>query len=68
MKKNRSEKIKASTHSLAQTQLKPTRGGNVFELFFANYAKVIPGISDHEIVIVYQTIKPVYNKPKARNT
>ena len=43
-------------------------------LFFTNNAslvdhtEVIPGISDHEMVVVDQTIKPVYNKPKPRTT
>ena len=57
---------------LNQLQEKPTRGDNILDLFFTNntsllkYIDVVPGISDHDMVVVDQDLRPVYNKPKQR--
>ena len=59
-------------HELHQIQDKPTRGENILDLLFTNnpslikYTDVVPGISDHEIVIIDQDIKPAYNKKPRR--
>ena len=52
---------------------KPTRGNNILDLFATNrpslveHTKVIPGISDHEIVSVELTLSVTVNKPKVHN-
>ena len=51
----------------------PTRGNNIIDLFATNrpslvkHTKVIPGISDHEIVSVELTLSVTVNKPKVHN-
>ena len=61
-----------SDHGFEQMQHQPTRGENVLDLLFTNnpslvnHCGVIPGISDHEMVVADQEIKPVYNKRKPR--
>ena len=51
----------------------PTRGNNILDLFATNrsslveHTKVIPGISDHEIVSVELTLLVTVNKPKVHN-
>ena len=57
-------------HGLTQIQDKPTRENSILDLFFTNnpslvkYSAVIPGISDHEMVVVDQDLHAVYNKNK----
>ena len=59
-------------NGLTQIQKEPTRESNVLELFYTNNAtlvkssSVIPGISDHEMVIVDTDIRPKYTKPQQR--
>ena len=59
-------------HHLSQMQLTPTRENSVLDLFCINNptlvkaCNVIPGISDHEIILSDCTITPVYNKKKPR--
>ena len=72
--KNTQEELISVTiqHELKQIQDKPTRGNSILDLLFTNnpslikYTDVIPGISDHEMVIVDQDLRPIYNKQKRR--
>ena len=72
-KTTQEELIQVSTqHELKQIQDKPTRGNAILDLYFTNnpslikYTDAVPGISDHEMVIVDQMIKPKYNKQRRR--
>jgi hypothetical protein len=57
---------------LEQIQKEPTRENNILDLFFTNKpslmktSSVIPGISDHEMVVVDCDISPKLNKKKPR--
>ena len=59
-------------HSLVQIQDKPTRENSILDLYFTDnpslikYSEVVPGISDHEMVVVDQDLHAVYNKHKSR--
>ena len=52
-------------NGLSQLQREPTREGNILDLYFNNNPGLmqgmhtIPGISDHDIVVVDSVIKPV---------
>ena len=62
----------AEEFSMDKMQTKPTREENNLDLFFTNYpslvnsCNVIPGISDHDVVVTDMELKPQYNKPKRR--
>ena len=64
----------AKEFAMDQMQTKPTREENNFDLFFIKYpslvksCNVIPGISDHDMVVSDIELKPQYNKPKRRET
>ena len=57
---------------MEQLQLKPSRENNILDLFLTNQPSLvkscntIPGISDHNMIIVDTDLKPRYNKPKRR--
>ena len=57
---------------MEQLQLKPSRENNILGLFLTNQPNLvkscntIPGISDHNMIIVDTDLKPRYNKPKRR--
>ena len=57
---------------MEQLQLKPSRANNILGLFLTNQPNLvkscntIPGISDHNMIIVDTDLKPRYNKPKRR--
>ena len=57
---------------MEQLQLKPSRENNILDLFLTNQPSLvkscntIPGISDHNMIIVDTDLKPRYNKPKKR--
>ena len=57
---------------ITQIQKEPTREKNVLDLFFTNNTSlvkstnVIPGISDHEMVIIDSDIRPKLAKPPKR--
>ena len=58
--------------NLEQMNIHPTRGPNILDLFLTNNStlvqkvKVIPGISDHDIVVVDSLIKPMRAPCKPR--
>ena len=58
--------------SLTQLQLEPTRDQNILDLYFTNrpglakHTQTLPGISDHDIVLVDTELKAKINKNKAR--
>ena len=60
-------------HGFFQIVLTPTRNNSILDLFLTNQpstiesCKVIPGISDHEIVSITNTTTIPYSKPHARN-
>ena len=64
----------AHDHNLSQTVLHPTRLHNIYklDLFLTNYpvsiqsTQVIPGLSDHDIVIIESKIKPLFLKQTNR--
>ena len=62
----------ANDNILTQVQMDPTRGPNVLDLFFTNKpslvrnVQVIPGISDHEMVVVDADIKAQTTKSVPR--
>ena len=62
----------AHDHNLSQTVLHPTRLHNILDLFLTNYpaliqsTQVIPGLSDHDIVIIESKIKPLFLKQTIR--
>ncbi|XP_053378448.1 uncharacterized protein LOC128548092 [Mercenaria mercenaria] len=62
----------AEEHGLEQIQMNQTRQDNNLDLYFPSHPSLVktcdtvPGISDHEMVIVDSDIKPKYNKPKRR--
>ena len=51
----------------------PTRGNNILDLYLTNSPSlvqtvdIVPGISDHDIVVVESNLRPRINKPKPRN-
>jgi len=53
-------------------QTNPTRQDNVLDLYFTNIpslvksCETIPGISDHDMLVIDSDLKPTYNKPKRR--
>ena len=53
-------------------QTNPTRQVNVLDLYFTNIpslvksCETIPGISDHDMLVIDSDLKPTYNKPKRR--
>ena len=57
---------------LEQMQTNPTRQYNVLDLYFTNIpslvksCETIPGISDHDMLVIDSDLKPTYNKPKRR--
>jgi len=57
---------------LEQMQTNPTRQDNVLDLYFTNIpslvksCETIPGISDHDMLVIDSDLKPTYNKPKRR--
>ena len=59
-------------HSLTQVQEEPTRYNNLLDLTFTNNPSLIrscsciPGISDHEAVVVDSIIRPSYTPTKKR--
>ena len=59
-------------NSLHQSVKSPTRNSNTLDLFITNRStlinrcKVIPGISDHEVVFVNINIEPARRKPVKR--
>ncbi|KAK3107538.1 hypothetical protein FSP39_016928 [Pinctada imbricata] len=59
---------------LTQVQESPTRQGNILDLVFTTNPSliksttVIPGISDHDIVVVDSDTKPHYNRQKPRKS
>lgn len=61
-----------SDHCLEQMQRDPTRLGNILDLYCTNrpglvkYSATIPGISDHDIIVVDSSLKPEYTKKKNR--
>ena len=62
----------AIDHSLTQVQEEPTRYNNLLDLTFTNNPSLIrscsciPGISDHEAVVVDSIIRPSYTPTKKR--
>ena len=62
----------ASSHCLTQVVEEPTRQGNILDLCFTtNHSlvkgvSVIPGISDHDAVVIDSIIKPIYQQFKRR--
>ena len=63
----------ASSNCLSQVVEEPTRQGNVLDLCFTSNTSlvksvsVIPGLSDHDAVIIDSIIKPVYHQFKKRS-
>lgn len=61
-----------SETSLTQQQHQPSRGKSVLDLYLTNkpgltkMITLIPGISDHEIVVTDSNIRPVFNKKRPR--
>ena len=57
---------------LEQMQMKPTREGNILDLYLTNNpslvksCETIPGLSDHDMLVVDSDLKPNYSKPKRR--
>ena len=53
-------------------QRKPIRQDNVLDLYFTNIpslvksCETIPGISDHDMLVIDSDLEPTYNKPKCR--
>ena len=51
----------------------PTRGNNILDLYLTNShslvktVNIVPGILDHDIVVVESDLRPRINKPKPRN-
>jgi hypothetical protein len=62
----------AAKESLSQLQEEPTRGSNTLDLYFTNrpglvkHTQTVPGISDHNIVVVDTDFKAKINKTKPR--
>ena len=62
----------AQSHSLTQLQEDPTRYKNTLDLTFSNNptliksCTVIPGISDHDAIVIDSTVKPDYIQAKKR--
>ena len=61
-----------SDHHLTQMQREPTRLDNILDLYCTNkpglvkYYTTIPGLSDHEAIIVDSDLKPEYTKKTPR--
>lgn len=59
-------------NGLTQLQREPTRENSVLDLYFTNNASLVkgihtvPGISDHDMIVVDSVIKPVINRKKPR--
>ncbi|CAG2208939.1 unnamed protein product [Mytilus edulis] len=57
---------------MEQLQLKPSRENNILDLFLTNHPSLVkscntlPGISDHNMLVLDTDLKPQYNKPKSR--
>ncbi|VDI78142.1 Hypothetical predicted protein [Mytilus galloprovincialis] len=57
---------------MEQLQLKPSREKQVLDLFSQNHPSLVkscntlPGISDHNMIVLDTDLKPQYNKPKPR--
>ena len=64
----------AEEFAMDQMQTNPTREENNLDSFFTNYpslvksCNVMPGISDHDMVVTTIELKAQYNKPKRRET
>ena len=60
--------------AISQVQMEPTRGENNLDLFFTTNpslvknSTVVPGISDHDMVVTDCELRPIYNRPKPRKT
>jgi hypothetical protein len=58
--------------ALTQIQVQPTRGSNILDLCFTNrpglvkHCQTVPGIGDHDIVVVDSDVKAKINKSKSR--
>ena len=58
--------------SMEQLQLKPSRENTILDLFFTHHPSLLkscntlPGISDHNMIVLDTDLKPQYNKPKPR--
>lgn len=59
-------------HGLEQLQRKPSRKDNILDLYITNNSSLVkacdtvPGISDHNMIIIDSDIEPSYSKPKRR--
>ena len=59
-------------HGLSQVVMEPTRCGNILDLFFMNNpgqvqaVKILPGLSDHDIVSLQINCKPTILRQKPR--
>ncbi len=59
-------------HGMEQIQTKVTRQDHNLDLYFTSHPSLVkssdtvPGISDHDMVVIDSYIKPKYNKPKKR--
>ncbi|CAG2208258.1 unnamed protein product [Mytilus edulis] len=57
---------------MEQLQLKPSRENNILDFFLTNHPSLVkscntlPGISDHNMIVLDTDLKPQYNKPKPR--
>ena len=64
----------ASDHCLTQVVHEPTRQNNILDLCFTsnstliNNVQVIPGFSDHDIVIMDSIIRPEFHQPKKKKS
>ena len=60
--------------AISQVHMEPTRGKNNLDLFFTTNlsllknSTVVPGISDHDMVVTDCELRPIYNRPKPRKT
>ena len=66
--------LKARDIVISQVQMEPTRGENNLDLFFTTNpslvknSTVVPGISDHDMVVTDCELRPIYNRRKPRKT
>ena len=57
---------------MEQLQLKPSRENNILDLFLTNpqsllrSCNTLPGISDHNMIVLDTDLKPQYNNPKPK--
>ena len=62
----------AEEFEMEQMQMNPTRENNNLDLFFTSHPSLvksvntIPGISDHDMVVIDIELKPHYKRPKRR--